>query len=129
MLDCRGAFWSGWKTPRDQKMRTVVKDRISGWRGLTIGVPKGLVVAPVIFLTYINEMLKGIISHTSLLTDDVKIKRRVLIEDTDAKVVLSPHRAKGIRKIEEIQRAAIKMVCSVKDLLYGERLSRMELLT
>lgn len=40
-----------------------------------------------------------------------------------------PNRTKEIRETERIQRAATKMVKSLKDLPYEKRLERMELLT
>ncbi len=46
-----------------------------------------------------------------------------------AAVVWSPHKKEGIRKIERIQRAATKMVPTLRDLPYEERLERLKLLT
>ncbi len=45
-----------------------------------------------------------------------------------AAVVWSPHK-KDIRKIERIQRAATKMVPTLRDLPYEERLEKLNLLT
>ena len=44
-----------------------------------------------------------------------------------AAVVWSPHKVKHIRKIERIQRAATKMVPSLRDLTYEERLAKLNL--
>ena len=43
-------------------------------------------------------------------------------------VVQLPHMLKDIRKIERIQRIAIKMVPETKDLPYEDRLKEMDLL-
>ena len=44
-------------------------------------------------------------------------------------MVWSPHMLKDTRKIERMQRIAIKMVPEIKDLSYEDRLKEMELLT
>ena len=46
-----------------------------------------------------------------------------------AAVVWSPYKKKDIQKIERIQRAATKLVPSLRDLSYGERLRRLNLPT
>ena len=46
-----------------------------------------------------------------------------------ASIIWSPHNKKDIRKIERIQRAATKMVPSLRDLSYDDRLKRLELPT
>ena len=46
-----------------------------------------------------------------------------------AAVVWSPHKKKDVRKLERIQRAATKMVPTLRDLSYEERLERLKLQT
>ncbi len=58
-------------------MRTVVKDEKSEWRDVTSGVPQGSVLAPIMFLIYINDMSEGINSYMSLFADDAKLMREI----------------------------------------------------
>ena len=62
-------------------MRTVIKDQSSGWRKVTSGVPQGSVLAPIMFLVYINDMMEGVGSYASLFADDAKLMRRVRVEE------------------------------------------------
>ena len=58
-------------------MRTIVKDEKSEWREMKSGVPQGLVLAPIMFLIYINDMTKGASSYIILFADDMKLLRKV----------------------------------------------------
>ena len=46
-----------------------------------------------------------------------------------AAVVWSPHKKKDVRKLERIQRVATKMVPTLRDLSYEERLEKLKLQT
>ena len=61
----------------NREMRTVIKGKMSGWRKVTSGVPQGSVLAPVMFLIYVNDMVEGVSSYTSLFADDAKIMRKI----------------------------------------------------
>ena len=58
-------------------MRTVVKDEISEWREVKSRVPHGSVLAPIMFLIYINDMTEGVSSYISLYADDAKLLRKI----------------------------------------------------
>ena len=60
-----------------RQMRTIVKGEMSDWRGVTSGVPQGSVLAPIMFLIYINDMPKEIKSYMSLFADDAKLLRKI----------------------------------------------------
>ena len=58
-------------------MRTIVKDEKSDWRGVASGVPQGSVLAPIMFLIYINDMPEKVTSYMSLFADDAKLLRKI----------------------------------------------------
>jgi len=62
---------------RDREMRTVIKDQKSEWCRVISGVPQGSVLAPVMFLVYMNDMVEGVNSYVSLFADDAKLLRKV----------------------------------------------------
>ena len=58
---------------KGREMRIVVKDEKSEWRGVKTGVPQGSVLAPIMFLIYVNDMTEGVSSYISLFADDVRL--------------------------------------------------------
>ena len=56
-------------------MRTVVKDEKSEWREVKSGVLQGSVLAPIMFLVYVNDMTEGVSSYLILFADDAKLLR------------------------------------------------------
>ena len=56
-------------------MRTVLKDEKSEWRVVKSGVPQGSVLAPIIFLLYVNDMTERVSSYMSLFADNAKLLR------------------------------------------------------
>ncbi len=66
----------------DEKINeTGAIEETSNWRGVKCGVPQGSVLAPIIFVVYINDMTEGINSYMSLLEDDARLLRRVKNEE------------------------------------------------
>ena len=62
---------------KEREMRTVVKDEKSECRKVKSGVPQGSVLAPIMFLVYVNDMTEGVSSYISLFADDLKLLRKI----------------------------------------------------
>ena len=62
---------------KDREMRTVIKNEKSNWCSIESGVPQGSVLAPVMFVVYINDMVSGTNSYVNLFADDAKLLKRV----------------------------------------------------
>ncbi len=60
-----------------REMRTVIKGKFSTWNLVTSGVPQGSVIAPIMFLVFINDLPVGLDSYVSLFADDAKIMRQI----------------------------------------------------
>ena len=64
-----------------REMRTVVRGTKSSWLEVTSGVPQGSVLAPIMFIIYINDMTEGVTSYMNMFADDAKLLRKVADED------------------------------------------------
>ena len=62
-------------------MRTVIKDQKSEWYSVKSGVPQGPVLAPVMYLVYVNDMTEGVNSYMSLFVDDAKLLRKMISKE------------------------------------------------
>ena len=62
---------------KGREMRTVVKDKKSEWREVKNGVPQRSVLAPIMFLVYVNDMTEGKNSYISLFADNGKLLRKI----------------------------------------------------
>ena len=72
--------------------------------------------------------------RTSFTYSDKEMMRKIITSMIRprleyAAVIWSPHQKKHIRKLERVQRAAMKMTPELQDSPYEERLTRMELTT
>merc|ERR1712035_28884 len=61
-------------------MRTVVKGEKSEWKEVGIGVAQGSVLAPVMFIVYINDLTEGLTSYMNMFADDAKLQREMIDE-------------------------------------------------
>ena len=59
----------------EREMTTVIREAASSWRNVTSGVPQGLVLAPIMFQIYVNDMQYGVTSYMNLFADDAKLMR------------------------------------------------------
>ena len=53
------------------------KRQKSEWKIVMSGIPQGSVLAPIMFLIYVNDMIEGVSSYTSLFADDAKLLRKI----------------------------------------------------
>ena len=62
-----------------RQMRTVIRGTASQNREVTSGVPQGSVLAPIMFLVYVNDLGNDLSenSYINMFADDAKIQRRI----------------------------------------------------
>jgi len=53
--------------------RTVIKGQNSPWRDVTTGVPQGSILGPLLFLVYVDDIVKDIQSNILLFADDTSL--------------------------------------------------------
>ena len=61
----------------DRRQRVVVGGKVSNWKSVLSGVPQGLVLEPLLFLIYINDLDDNITSNVLKYADDTKVFRKV----------------------------------------------------
>lgn len=62
-----------------RKQRVVLNNSYSNWRTITSGVPQGSILGPLLFLLYINDIVKEIRSNIRLFADDTSLY--LVVED------------------------------------------------
>ena len=61
---------------KGREMRKIGKDEKLEWREVKSGASQGLVLAPIMFLIYVNDMIEGVSSYISLFADDTQITKK-----------------------------------------------------
>ena len=57
----------------DRFQRVVLNGQTSSWRPVLAGVPQGLILGPLLFLVYINDLPDGLKSNAKLFADDTSL--------------------------------------------------------
>lgn len=65
------------KFSKRKNNEVTIRDKSSTWKKFIIGVPQGLVFAPVMFAIYVKDMDEGVDSYMSFYASDTKLLRRV----------------------------------------------------
>ena len=62
----------------NREQRVVLNGQTSEWRKIKSGVPQGLVLGPLLFLIYINDLPDGITSICKIFPDDTSLFTKLL---------------------------------------------------
>src|SRR6218665_1132820 len=71
---------------KDRRQRVGIRGAFSEWIGVISGVPPGSVLGPLLFIIFINDIDKGVLSKISKFADDTKLCKDVVTEE-DASVL------------------------------------------
>ena len=95
------AWFRDFLTNRQQ--RVAVRSTFSKWSDVVLGVPKGTILGPILFLIYINDLPNEILSPVRLFADDTKIYRKLSdIESDTSKIQADLNRMSEWTKIWQL---------------------------
>ena len=58
---------------KERKQRVVLNGQYSTWSNVEAGVPQGLILGPLLFLVYINDLPENLVSNPKLFADDTSL--------------------------------------------------------
>ena len=58
---------------KSRKQQVVLNGQHSSWRDVNAGVPQGLILGPLLFLVYIDDLSNGLKSNPKLFADDTSV--------------------------------------------------------
>ena len=59
----------------DREQRVALDGQFSDWTRIEAGVPQGSILGPILFLTYINDLIEIVDSNIKIFADDTFIFR------------------------------------------------------
>ena len=62
----------------DRRQRVVLDGVVSNWTSVLSGVPQGLILLPLVFLIYINDLDDSITSNVLEFANDTNMFRKVI---------------------------------------------------
>ena len=68
----------------ERYQRVLINGQSSEWPSIKAGVPQGSILAPLLFLIYINDLSYGIISNVKLFADDTSVFLTIHDSNTSA---------------------------------------------
>ena len=71
----------------DRKQRVVVRGTHSSWSCVTLDVPQGTILGPILFVIYVNDISSNISSTLRMFPDDTKVYRELsnIARDNEAR--------------------------------------------